>query len=89
MSIETGATQTNSSRGQQGQNQKDAEAWLNIRVVAADGTPHNIRAFIPLTSDNLVHKALMTKAQGGEDGAPVEISLIGTVNFVNNDEIVL
>ena len=89
MSIETGATQTNSSRGQGNGNQKDAEAWLNLRVVAADGTPHNIRCFIPLTSDNAVHKALMVKAQSGVDGAAVEIDLVATVNFVNNEEIVL
>ncbi|MGL4252925.1 MAG: hypothetical protein ACRCR2_02550 [Fusobacteriaceae bacterium] len=72
-----------------GRNQRDAEAWLNLRVKDSSGNWHNIRGFIPLTSDNNVHKALMVKGAASEDGTPVEIELIGTVNFVKNEEIIL
>ncbi|HGY9608175.1 hypothetical protein [Vibrio harveyi] len=85
MSIETEAQ----PQGRQGRNQADAEAWLNLRVLDKDGNPHNIRAFIPLTSDNAVHRALMVKARSGVDGIPVEIDIIGSINFVNNDEVIL
>lgn len=91
MSIETQAPATQTrGRNQTGENQKDAEAWLNLAVTDAAGNPHNIRCFIPLTSDNAVHKALMVKAQAMVDaGEAVAIPLVGSVNFVNNEEIVL
>ncbi|WP_028022251.1 hypothetical protein [Enterovibrio calviensis] len=93
MSIQLGNNpQTNHKANQQ----KDAEAWLNIRIRDVEGNAHNIRAYIPLHSDNNIHAALITQAKAikefevttGVKANPVIIE--GSVNLVSpTAEVVL
>ena len=70
------------------QNQRDAEAWLNLQVEGVDANGdkvmHNIRCFIPLTSDNAVHRALIGK---GEQMQGESFVIHGTVNKVQSQDI--
>lgn len=62
----------------------EPEAYLNLTVRDARGAPLSIKCYIPLTSDNNVHKAIMEKARTNK-----EIPIIGNVKFEQTEEIVL
>lgn len=74
---ETQATATNAKET------KKVEGWLNLVVKAKDGTFHSVKCYIPLESNNDVHRAMLNK----EDGTEFEI--IGTVKHNVTKEIEL
>ena len=65
-------------------NHKDAEGWLNLKIEDANGNEHNIRCFIPLTSENALHRALINKAKNGTGD---NIALIGSVNLATDHSV--
>lgn len=79
MAIETNNVQSQAqSNNANGKERKQADAFLNLKVIDKHGNPHNIKCTIPLYADDRVHAALMRK---GADG--VEIEIVGSVNIVD------
>lgn len=68
------------------------EAYLNLKIQDSQGNFHNVRCYIPLTSDNNVQKAIMDHAKRlaeyeAKTGEKQPIMLHGSVNFVKNDAV--
>lgn len=74
-------TEQTTGNGQAGRPRKEADGWLNLKVVDQTGKEHSIAATIPLYKDNRVHRALMNKGNSPE----VVLEILGTVNIVDKD----
>lgn len=74
--------------------QAKADAFLNLVLVAADGSEHSVRSGSPLHKTNLLERSIINKhLAAAEKGQTVEFTLKGTVRMVvdveNADDIEL
>jgi len=62
-----------------GQQTNQADAWLNVKLVGADGVEYSLpRNGIPLNITSRAGRSLITKAKADKD---FTVSLIGTVQI--------
>lgn len=61
---------------------KEAEGYLNLKIKDAKGNYHNIPAYIPLTSEKAIHRALLNNC---EEGAK-EFEIVGYVNLAQKQD---
>lgn len=75
--------QTTTSQTANGKDKKKADGYLNLKLTDKNGNVHSIQAYIPLNSEDAVHRALLNNC---EDGAR-EFTITGYVNKAKDQSI--